>query len=496
MRPYEDELWYSVLARTIQESGMFQMTSITRFLYGTSREYTSFDYAVKLDELLKFHGLPDNYGMDIIMHYTNFPFFAMMKNRELKAVLLNSIKTGHPYESQEAKVLRYCPMCYTNDCRHYGESYWHRSHQLPLVTACAKHGCLLEEYGRMVVSGPKIMPKCCHVENTSKIRLASPLEISIAKDADKIVRCSCDISPYAIIERIRQLYKSAGFFSGGLPAADKVRQNLCQAFPTIYNLCSEAEITAVSCLRPKWKHYTAAHILMLLYAIDQDLGAVEDVLSEQNRNFIAGYAAAAHAGNMPQKVPDFNEIQNKRSHMLFLISQMTPDTISRVKETKEGKRVIDWLRKYDGDWLKQNLPMQSRQKSIITYDAKRRQRDADILHITENVILRLENSADCPKRITLSLVSKETGIPISSLRKLPKTYAYVKSKCQSVEAGTAMKIRWAFDELYRRQLPFYKSNIYELCRSRDAYVFSAKKELRKILNDEEYFLLLPKEEVL
>lgn len=36
--------------------------------------------------------------------------------------------------------LRYCKQCTDNDRQRYGEAYWHRAHNLPLVAICEKHG--------------------------------------------------------------------------------------------------------------------------------------------------------------------------------------------------------------------------------------------------------------------------------------------------------------------------------------------------------------------
>jgi len=41
--------------------------------------------------------------------------------------------------------LRYCPQCVTADRREYGETYWHRQHQLPGMCVCAEHAVWLED---------------------------------------------------------------------------------------------------------------------------------------------------------------------------------------------------------------------------------------------------------------------------------------------------------------------------------------------------------------
>jgi len=43
------------------------------------------------------------------------------------------------------KYLRYCPECVRDDVKTYGETYWHRVHQLPAMMYCTKHRARLYE---------------------------------------------------------------------------------------------------------------------------------------------------------------------------------------------------------------------------------------------------------------------------------------------------------------------------------------------------------------
>lgn len=43
------------------------------------------------------------------------------------------------------KYMRYCPLCAAIDRKKYGETYWHRKHQLPGVEICLEHRCRLED---------------------------------------------------------------------------------------------------------------------------------------------------------------------------------------------------------------------------------------------------------------------------------------------------------------------------------------------------------------
>ena len=44
----------------------------------------------------------------------------------------------------EKRFLRYCPECALEDRKTYGETYWHREHQISRIRICPKHHCFLE----------------------------------------------------------------------------------------------------------------------------------------------------------------------------------------------------------------------------------------------------------------------------------------------------------------------------------------------------------------
>ena len=45
----------------------------------------------------------------------------------------------------ESRFIRYCPECAKEDREKYGETYWHREHQIQKIRVCPKHRCFLED---------------------------------------------------------------------------------------------------------------------------------------------------------------------------------------------------------------------------------------------------------------------------------------------------------------------------------------------------------------
>jgi hypothetical protein len=48
-----------------------------------------------------------------------------------------------PSVVKSPKVLRFCQTCRMHDVDEFGETYWHRTHQLPGVLVCPDHHCFL-----------------------------------------------------------------------------------------------------------------------------------------------------------------------------------------------------------------------------------------------------------------------------------------------------------------------------------------------------------------
>lgn len=89
----------------------------------------------------------------LILEHTMFPQYArfLPPKRKKKALheLAYNFCDAHnllsvPPRAGEDKYLKYCPLCSVEDRRQYGETYWHRTHQIRNMKLCHKHNCMLE----------------------------------------------------------------------------------------------------------------------------------------------------------------------------------------------------------------------------------------------------------------------------------------------------------------------------------------------------------------
>lgn len=148
---YPDELLYSQLARYYYKSGYMAYIFAAEDLF-TNRwvrpdiefvnDYTQDAYGVITKNMPLY---------EVIMKHTMFPYYGRFldKKRRNKAFsALVNMQGGYRNllaipKTNKARYLRYCPLCVNEDRQKYGETYWHRMHQMMGVDACPIHFCSL-----------------------------------------------------------------------------------------------------------------------------------------------------------------------------------------------------------------------------------------------------------------------------------------------------------------------------------------------------------------
>ena len=146
--PLPGEWWYSVLCRYHVRSGHSKYATTINELYGGrpmvhSRLIPGGDCAAILSSLP-----PGVLSIDdVLANHTLLPyytrFFAADKKLQVWEALragkgsgITSVRTQMP---DGTEGLKYCPVCYHSDTTQYGEPYWHREHQIPLLPLCPTH---------------------------------------------------------------------------------------------------------------------------------------------------------------------------------------------------------------------------------------------------------------------------------------------------------------------------------------------------------------------
>jgi hypothetical protein len=148
-RPYPDELLTSALIRC---SRWFNISfgTLVRKVLGLQQHTANFLSTFSLRAVASLYGLSPEH---LLWKHTTFPYATAFVSASalsmatraamasgsgmihLRAVMKNAL-IGLPCR-------RFCLACLQDDLRQWGESYWHRVHNLPGVFFCTKHGCVL-----------------------------------------------------------------------------------------------------------------------------------------------------------------------------------------------------------------------------------------------------------------------------------------------------------------------------------------------------------------
>ena len=202
---YPDELLYSQLARYYTKSGYMAYTYAAEELYVSK--------AVRPDMNFLNVFTPDALRMitrdmtmeDVVMKHTMFPYYGRFLPIERKQRAFHALVSMQgnyhnllPIPTRKGnsdRCLRYCPMCAELDRQDYGETYWHRAHQMIGLAACPVHGCYLID-SNIVISG-KMPPMLRSAEEvipvSDVVTIACEIECHLAVYMGEVFQANVDM---------------------------------------------------------------------------------------------------------------------------------------------------------------------------------------------------------------------------------------------------------------------------------------------------------------
>ena len=99
---------------------------------------------------------------DLVLNHTMFPQYArfLPLEEKKKAIYHLGYKFCDPHHlfailprTQNDLNLKYCPICVQEDRKLYGETYWHRKHQIRNMQTCYKHWTIQESVESKIFAG-------------------------------------------------------------------------------------------------------------------------------------------------------------------------------------------------------------------------------------------------------------------------------------------------------------------------------------------------------
>lgn len=149
---YPDELVYSWFCRYAVHSGCINHKMALDDLYCKRSDNPSKEFIGNLNpEAVK--KIEKMYSLnDLILHHTMYPQYARFVPLEQKKEALYKLEhdncdVHHLFSvlprCDKEQFFKYCPICVMEDRKKFGETYWHRRHQIRNIGICPKHRCRL-----------------------------------------------------------------------------------------------------------------------------------------------------------------------------------------------------------------------------------------------------------------------------------------------------------------------------------------------------------------
>lgn len=170
---YPDELLYSQLARYYYKSGYMAYIFAAEDLFESRWVRPDIEFVNSYTQ--KAYGaITRNLPLyEVIMKHTMFPYYGKFLDKERRnkafSALVN-MQGGYRNllaipKTNKARYLRCCPLCVNEDRQKYGETYWHRIHQMIGVDVCPIHFCAL--LSSDVLIGSKAPPRLVTAEEVA-----------------------------------------------------------------------------------------------------------------------------------------------------------------------------------------------------------------------------------------------------------------------------------------------------------------------------------------
>ena len=193
---YPDELVYSWFCRYYVHEGCITHKMALQELYCNRSDNPSKEFIGNLKMKAR-NEIAKTYSMDmLILNHTMFPQYARFIGLEKKKSALNHLRydscdVHHLFcvlpRTGDEQYLRYCPLCVMEDRQKYGETYWHRKHQIRNIGICTKHVCKLvasdvaakSEHDYVFYPAESVIKDCSsvvHEENQQLIKFSAYVE--------------------------------------------------------------------------------------------------------------------------------------------------------------------------------------------------------------------------------------------------------------------------------------------------------------------------------
>ena len=434
---YPDELLYSQIARYHAHSGysnlVFTMTDIYKNANLTlpSVEFVN-QYTPDAMQWITKNGAWES----IVEHHTMYPAYIRFLPKLRRIEAINGVINGNGNWKKlmclpvlnEKKHLRYCPECAIEDRKNYGETYWHRIHQISRIRVCPRHQCFLE-YSDILISSktaPGLFDAESHVpSNLISRKCTSDQEIAFTQYIIETMRESVDLQNDFPIGKYLHSRLSGDYIkpSGLVRNIEKLYQNYFLFFRDDMPRMTQSYLQKIF----NGYAYDPYFILQIAYFLKI---SVYDIT------------------HLPNDIPSTNlrEIYQQLSAKHHIDISIIEDIASAVL-------------KYSNQ---QNIAARKSGPRAILYN----ELDTQYLPQVKNIIEQMLFSDGRPQKLSFAKIQKALNLPQKQLNKLPRCKTYIEQHLEPQEAFWAREVEWAVSVLTQENRPISRSRIMKMTNMR------------------------------
>ena len=552
--PYEDELLHSLIARYHIYSGNPGHIHTIEDLFGSRYASSSIEFQGNLDQLCK--NLPTGSKLNwsrILYNHTLFPYYGAFVPMERAVKAMDIMRDGNAsrvynmlglaasgQKKHSLGFFRHCSKCINDDIEEYGETYWHRIHQIPESIVCTKHNEYIRETCYPVIGANRQEYKVARgielKENNldlsdfefSKLKLlAETMERLLSKEYTlynpsesrqvlmKTLILEGLASPYGMIHQSKLQNIVVDFWSDNLLVllghqieinnSNNWLSTLVRGKRRISNPISNIlllqalhiDIDDFLSPEPEVEDFKTSWInrMVELAKNGESIRSISRTLQASTKTIrrelellnidvdIKYNGGGRHVGLVYTETVEYMEKLKRNRERWSRLREEFPDK-GRYELKEKDEVLFRWLLKYDKEWLFENSELKPDKSSKL--DDLWRSRDQEYIKKIEEVVEEMKNGTT---RVTISAVASRLGIKgwlPHGLKNLTMINGYLKEEVETTEEYHIRKIKWAIDKMEREGINVNKSNLIKISGVNNKYILSMEDEVRKILSDKGY----------
>ena len=462
---YPDELLYSQLARCYVKAGYPAYIYMAEDFFQDKKVRPDIEFINTFTPVALRIVAKETPIEDIVMKHTMFPYYGrfISKERRNKAYQALIGMRGNynnllpKVKNCQKKFLRYCPLCAKADRDKFGETFWHRNHQITGINICQIHRCYLKS--SEVVISAKASPILHYAEG-------------IIPQKDNVELVQNDIE-YELTEYVAAVFQSDLDMDSDVCIGEFLHSRM---IGTKY--CSA---------RGKKRYMELLHRDFISYYEKlpenriTELWQLQKIFTNDRSNFVdvclLAYFLKVPVDNLVNmKVPDVpqDEIFDTEIKRLHDKGLKYPEIAKRLGMSYDSVKTIG-----NGRYGKYQHRKENPQKGGVRAKDWTKLDDEYLLFV-QKAIQRIENDkSSMPRKITVIGIERTVGLPEGSLRKMPRCKAEINNHSISQVQLWAKKVVWAVQKILSEGQPLNWKHIRNLTNMRNENFQACKPYLGK-----------------